>query len=464
MPDSPQPSAAATLSAADWEGALWDTIAHLQTLIRLDTVNPPGNELAAARYLDDVLRGAGVETQLGEPIAGRGALVGRIRGDASQRPLLLLAHMDVVGVERDKWSTPPFGAELREGYVYGRGAIDDKGMLAVNLEAMILVRRWMERTGRRPTRDLLFVATSDEETGGIFGIDWVMEHHPELAEAEFGLNEGGRIRVVDGRPLYCAVQCAEKVPHNIVMTARGTGGHASIPHDGNALTRLAIAIARIAGHQQPLALSDVTRTFFRDLATVWPDASLRRAMAGIASDDAARVLRGARALRRVPSFDAVLRDGISPTLVSGGTRSNVIPTEATATLNVRTLPGHRIEDLVAGLRSVVADDDVTFTVRASGREAATSPIDSPMFVAIRDAIQALDPAILTVPYLSTGATDSAALRAAGVACYGLLPFPLTQGDEDRMHGHDERVAVDGLGFGVRLVYSIIERLALATAS
>ena len=435
-----------------------ETIDHLQRIIRLDTSNPPGHEMAVARYLDGVLRAEGIETWLDEPAPGRASLIARIPGDGSARALLLMAHMDVVGVEAAKWTVPPFDAEVRGGFLYGRGAIDDKGMLACNLMAMLLVRRAQVAGGRLPSRDIVLLATSDEEAGGIYGIEWVLEHRRAFLEAEFALNEGGRVRIVDGRSLYAAVQCAEKVPHNVTITARGPGGHAAVPHGGNAITRLAAAIARISAHEEPVILSDVTRAFFRELSAVWPDATLRRAMADVASDDGERIANGARVLAGVPSMNALLRTGISPTLLRGGTRSNVIPTEAEATLNIRTLPGESVESLLARLRQVVADPEVTLALRSTGDDAPLSPIDSPMFRAIADSVRALDPRIVTVPYLSTGATDSAALRKAGIACYGILPFPLTQHDEDRMHGHDERVSIDALAFGVRLVHGIVERM------
>jgi acetylornithine deacetylase/succinyl-diaminopimelate desuccinylase-like protein len=435
-----------------------DVLQHVQALIRLDTSNPPGNEIAVARYLERVLDDAGIETWLDEPAAGRASLIARIRGDGSARPVLLMAHMDVVGVEAAQWSHPPFGAEVHDGYLYGRGAIDDKGMLACNLVTMLLVRRAIDANGALPTRDIVFLATSDEEAGGIHGIDWVMEHRADLLDAEFALNEGGRIRIIDGVPLYAAVQCAEKVPHNVIVTARGPGGHASIPLEGNALVRIATAIARIAAHQEPLALSDVTRDFFAQLAAVWPDATVRQAMADLASNDGKRIDAGARAMRAFPSMDAVLRSGISPTVISGGTRSNVIPTECQATLSVRTLPGVAIEDVLGRLRTVIDDPNVTLHVRASGDDAPASPIDSPMFRAIGETAASLAPGLVTVPYLSTGATDSAALRKAGIACYGILPFPLTQGDEDRMHGADERVSLEALAFGVRLVHGVVARM------
>jgi acetylornithine deacetylase/succinyl-diaminopimelate desuccinylase-like protein len=432
------------LSDGEWEGALWDTVAHLQALIRLDTVNPPGDEIRVARYLDDVLRGAHIETTLLEPAPGRGAVIGRIPGSGGARPVLLMAHMDVVPVEREKWTT--------------------KGMLATNLQTMLLAQRFAEATATQPDRDIVFLATSDEEAGGTFGIDWVLEHHRDLVRAGVALNEGGRIRLLDGRPVYCAIQCAEKVPYNVVMTAIGTGGHASVPHRGNAIARLARALARIEAHEEPVTLDDVSRGFFAGLARVWPDAAIARAMGDVASTDPKQRALGARALSALPAFDAVLRNGISPTLISGGIKSNVIPTEAKVTLNIRLLPRATIEELLARLRGVVDDTEVRFEVLSTGDDAPPSPLNGEGYRAICDALAALDPSILPVPYLGTGATDSAPLRQAGTHCYGLLPFPMEQGDEDRMHGHDERVSVNALGFGVRFTCGIVQRLAFSGPS
>jgi acetylornithine deacetylase/succinyl-diaminopimelate desuccinylase-like protein len=447
-------------AAIDWEGALWDTIAHLQTLIRIETVNPPGNEIGVARYLDDVLRGAEIETK---PAPARAALVGRIRaaGARRARPLLLLAHMDVVGVERARWTSNPFGGEIQDGYLYGRGAIDDKGMLAVNLQTMLLVQRCLREQRVQLSRDLVFVATGDEEAGGVYGIDWLAAREPALLEAEYALNEGGRVRIVDGRPLYCAVQCAEKVAHVIRLTARGPAGHAAIPLPGNAIARLSRALVALGGHAEPVELSDVTQRFFAALAEVWPEPRVAMAMRDVASSDPARHRDGARALAAWPNFDALLRTGVSPTILAGGVRANVIPAEASATLNVRTLPGQSLDAVLSRLRAVINDDLVELAVDARGRESPAVPVRSAMMDAITRSVAALDPNIRVMPYLSTGGTDSAVLRRLGVHAYGLLPFPLTQDDEDRMHGHDERVPVSSLGFGVHLVFDVVRRLALA---
>lgn len=447
--------------AIDWEGALWECIAHLQALIRMDTVNPPGRELGVARYLDDVLRGVGIETTLLEPAPGRAALIGRLNGSGRKRPVLLLAHMDVVGVERARWTTHPFGGEILDGFLYGRGAIDDKGMLAVNLQTMLLLNEHVVRAGRTLDRDVIFLATSDEEAGGEFGIDWVIANHPAIVEAEFALNEGGRLREVDGRLAYAAVQCGEKVANVLRLTASGPPGHASIPIPDNAVVRLARAVAAAADHREPVIVTEISRQFFAGLSGFWTDAHVRAAMADVSSGDPARVDSGSMVVVTHPPFDAMIRNGISPTMLSAGVRPNVIPAEAHATLNVRLIPGQSLEDLIARLQAAIGDEAVAVTVENRGAEAPPSPGDTAMYAAIRDALGALAPGVPTVPFLSTGATDSAPLRRAGVKAYGLLPFPLTESDEGRMHGHDERVAVSSLSFAVRLSWEILGRIAVA---
>ena len=443
----------------DWEAVRAQTVAHLQAMIRMNTVNPPGNELAVARYLDSTMRAAGIESQLFAPAPGRGAVVARIRGNGSKRPVLIMGHMDVVGVERDKWTVDPFAAEIRDGYLYGRGAIDDKGMLASNLVTMLLIKRHVVDAGQALSRDVIFVANSDEEAGGDYGMGWLIANHRDLIDAEFVLNEGGRTRIVQGKPLYVAVQNTEKVSHVVTMTARGPGGHASVPLEGNVLARLGRALAAVGRHREPVQVLPTTRAFFGELARVWPQREERQAMADVASRDTGRVQRGARVLARTPVFDAVLRNGISATIVSGGIRSNVIPTEATATLNVRTLPGQSLDAVIGRLRRAVNDSLVTFMVTGRGDDAPASDFDSPMFRAIAESVRALDPSMIVVPYLSTGATDSARLRQLGMQALGVLPYPMAQGDEDRMHGNDERVPLESLHFGTRLVHGAVLRVA-----
>lgn len=447
------------MPAIAWDEVEGETIGHLQRLIQLDTTNPPGNELPVARYLEEVLLADGIETRVFEPFRNRAAVVARIHGSGTKKPVMLLAHMDVVGVERERWSVDPFGGVVRDGYLYGRGAIDDKGMLAANLMTMLLLQRELAGGGARLARDVLFVATSDEEASGEAGIGWLIENHPELLDAEFVLNEGGRIRIVNGAPLYTAVQTSEKVSHILTVKARGPAGHGSVPLPGNAVVRLARALTAIGDHREPVVLLPTTRRFFERLSRVWPDEVEGRAMAELVSEDTTMSQRGSDALASIPAFDAVLRSGISPTIVRGGTTFNVIPGEAEAVLCVRTLPGQPLDDTLRRLADAVADDEVGITVTVRGEDAPASDFNSPLFAAIEATVNELLPGVATVPYLSTGATDSAHLRRRGVQAFGLLPFPLEAGDERRMHGHDERIPLAALAFGTRLVFGAIHRVA-----
>jgi acetylornithine deacetylase/succinyl-diaminopimelate desuccinylase-like protein len=305
----------------------------------------------------------------------------------------------------------------------------------------------------------VFVATSDEEAGGEWGMGWLVDRHPELLDAEYALNEGGRTRIIDGGQTYLAVQSAEKISHIVTLTAHGSAGHAAIPLPDNAIFTLSRALERLSHHAEPVTLTDITRKFFGRLAEIWPEPGEKRAMLDLVSDDAARGESGAAVLSRTPVFNAVLRNGISPAILEGGSRHNVIPASAGALLNVRTLPGQSIDAIVDRMKEVVAEPDVSVEITQRGVEAPASDPGSPMFDAIAEAAQELDPKIAVVPYLSTGVTDSARLRRLGVQAYGVLPFPMVQADEERMHGHDERVPVESLHFGTRLIFGAIQRIA-----
>ncbi|HYD55242.1 MAG TPA: M20/M25/M40 family metallo-hydrolase [Gemmatimonadaceae bacterium] len=446
--------------AIDWDQVRDEVVAHLQALIRLETVNPPGNEITVARYLERVLRAEAIEVRVVEPAPGKAALRATLPGSGSAGgPLLLLAHMDVVPVERAKWSVDPFAGEVREGYVYGRGAIDDKGMLAVNLVTLLLLQRW-RRAGGTLDRDVALVTTSDEETGGAHNIGWVGTYHPELLEGTDAINEGGRVRIVGGRTLYAAVQCAEKVSHRVTLTTTGPAGHASIPLADNALWRLGRALAALGAHREPLTLIPTTEAFFRTLASVWPDAEQAAAMADLVSGDPGRAALGEAAIARIPNLDALVRAGVSATVVRGGEGPNVIPGEARATLNVRTLPGQTIDEVLQRVTATIDDPRVQLTVEASGVDAPCTPHDARVYEAMAASARELVPDLAVVPYLSTGATDSAVLRSLGVRCFGILPFPLEPQDESRMHGHDERVPVEGLRWGVQLLWGTVTRAAI----
>jgi acetylornithine deacetylase/succinyl-diaminopimelate desuccinylase-like protein len=343
--------------------------------------------------------------------------------------------------------------------VYGRGAIDDKGMLAANLMAFLNLHRRVVAGGPPPERDIVFLATSDEESGGQFGIPWIIERHPQLAEAEFAINEGGRIRIVDGVPRYAAIQTAEKVPFVITMTATGPGGHASMPLAGSAIARLSRALTIVSETRLPLTLSDTTRAFFKGLAAIWPEGDVAAAMTALTSGDQKKTAAAEAVLQRIPKFDALLRNTLAPAVVNAGTRHNVIPASAQATLSLRMLPGQRPEDVVDHMTALIDDPNVVVSIQGRGRDAPASAIDSPMFRAMEQSLAALDPNIVAVPYLSAGATESAWLRAAGIQCCGILPFPLDDETESRMHGADECLPISSFDFGVRFLTDTLMRIA-----
>jgi acetylornithine deacetylase/succinyl-diaminopimelate desuccinylase-like protein len=438
-----------------------ETVALLQALIRFNTTNPPGDELALAEFLRSVFEKDGISTTLLLPTPSRAALIARLKGNGKKRPIMLLAHMDVVGVEAEKWSCDPFGGIIRDGYLYGRGAIDDKGMLAANAMALLQVKRKIIDNDGELDRDVVFVATSDEEAGGADGMKWLVDNHPEHLDAEFAINEGGRTRIIEGGKRYLAIQTAEKISHKVVITARGPAGHAAIPLAGNAVFQLGRALAKLADYREPVTLNATTTRFFGELAKVWPSPEVAEAMQKVVSSDAVTSASGAEVLSRIHVFNAVMRNGISPVALGGGVAGNVIPAEVTATLNVRTIPGHKIEDVVGRIREAIGTESVSVAIASHGEEAPGSDPDSVMFNAILDSAKAIDPQITVVPYLSTGGTDSAHLRRIGINAYGILPFPMEQSDEERMHGHDERIPVRSLHFGTRLIFESVRRAAEA---
>ncbi|HEY2954807.1 MAG TPA: M20/M25/M40 family metallo-hydrolase [Candidatus Eisenbacteria bacterium] len=449
----PSPAPSATREP-NWPRAVAEYRQVLGDLIAIDTSNPPGRELEVARYLDSLLAREGIRGQTFETAPGRGNFVARLSGSGRKPPLLLLGHMDVVGVERDRWSGDPFRLEERDGFLYGRGVIDDKGMVAAEAMTLILLKR----LGVPLERDVVFLAECDEESGGEFGVGWMLEHHRDAIDAELAINEGGRTLLDDaGRIAWVGVQNSEKRSINYTLTASGVSGHASMPRADNCILSLSRAIQRAADPPFPVTLTPATRAFFRAIAPSQPPA-LRTAMESL--DDPAGAGAASEALAADLMFNAMLRNTVSPTIVNGGFRANVIPASATATLNCRLLPGTDPEAFRRALEERIADPRVQVSFTPPTRpEAPSMPFEGAVVEAARRAAKPLAPEAAVVPLLSTGATDSAQLRGAGIRAYGLLPFPLTTEDAARMHGNDERMPVASLGIGLRLLYGVTAAVA-----
>src|SRR5256885_5404868 len=449
----PNPSSIANTAELAREASVW-----LVQLIRINTTNPPGNEAAASKYIAGILAKEGITPEILEMAPGRSALVARLRSSAvadPSRALLLVAHMDVVGAERPRWSVDPFGAVTKEGYIYGRGALDNKSMLAANLATFI----GLKRANARLNRDVIFLATDDEEGGGEASIKLLIAKNWDKFAAGYALNEGGEVVTKGGKVQYVAVQASEKVAVNVAVIARGPAGHASIPTKENAVVHLAAAVAKIGAYSAPVHFTTIVRRYFEGLAAVSDDDIakwMRSLEAAVRGEHAQRVIAEAS-----PQWGSMMRDSIAPTMLTAGVRPNVIPGEARAMLNIRLLPGDTITGLVGELTKLINDPQVRLEIQPDGGLAAPpSSLESDFYTAISRMASRDYGGAPVLPYQSTWATDSAQLRLHNVQAYGLWPFPLTEEDLKRMHGDDERIPVASFNKGVEVLMGIVTEFAV----
>ena len=456
----PKPtSIQSTASPATDTGALSrEALVWLAQLIQINTTNPPGNEQAAAKYVAGILEKAGITPEVLEVAPGRSAVVARLRSSAISDPsraLLLVAHMDVVGAERARWTLDPFGAVMKDGYIYGRGALDDKSMLAANLATIIALKR----SNARLNRDVIFLATDDEEAGGEASIRTLIARNWDKFAAGYAINEGGEVVAKGGKVQYVAVQASEKVSVNVAVIAKGPAGHASLPTKDNAVVHLAAAVAKIGTYSAPVRFTTVVRRYFEGLAAISDD-EVAKWMRSLETSD-----RGEHAQRVIseanPQWGAMLHDTIAPTMLSAGVRANVIPGEARAMLNIRLLPGDTIDVLLGALTKLVNDPQVRFEVQPNaGLAAPTSSLESDFYAVINKVASQDFGGAPVLPYQSPWATDSSQLRLHNVQAYGLWPFPVTDEDLKRMHGDDERLLVASFNKGVEVLLHIVSEFAV----
>jgi acetylornithine deacetylase/succinyl-diaminopimelate desuccinylase-like protein len=439
---------------AQWRALGREAAALLSQYIAINTTNPPGNELQAAQWLKAVLARDGIEAQIFEPKPGKADLYARLAGDGSERPLILLHHMDVVLATPEFWKVDPFSGAVQDGYVWGRGALDMKGEGITELLTLLTLRR----AGVALKRDVILLATADEEVGAGVGAGWMLEHHPELVrDAEFLINEGGTIRAsASGRIEYYGVGTTEKSPFWLAVTARGTAGHGSRPTPDNPVHRLVRALNRIASYQTPLVVTPAVERYLRDLSAIEPDATRRAWLA-----DVRAALRDSAAVRVVTAdltYNALLRNTVSITGLAGSDQTNVIPPVARASVDVRLLPGQDPQAFLAELVRVVDDTGVAITAQGPTWPATESPAETELFRAIVAAARERTPSVLvTTPPLS-GFTDSHSFRQLGIVSYGVSPFPLTPAESRGVHGTDERVSLDALTFGVHFMYDVVTKV------
>ena len=438
----------------DWDKLRPEILQHYRSLVQIDST--AGHETAVVEYLKKILEAEGIPTSSFALDPNRANLVARLKGNGSKRPLLILAHTDVVGVQREKWPVDPFGAVMKDGYVWGRGTKDDKPVLAANLIAMLMLKR----LGIQLDRDVIFLAESGEEAdlAGV-GINYMVREHFAEIDAEFAMTEGGGARIDSGRVTRISIGTAEKLPARVRLVATGTAGHGSVPRLDNALMHLGAAVDKVGRWETPMRLNDTTRAYFEKMAAISPPdrAAIYKALLDPkTAADAQKFVR-----ERSPGEYSMLRTSVVPTMLKAGVGANVIPSEAEATLDIRALPGEDIDAFYAEMAKVIADPAVKIERLPQTRPPSpASRIQTEMYQTLEHAAGMIYPGATVLPSMSTGASDQAQLRAKGIQSYGIGPAS-TESDETNYpaHGDVERLAESSLYPFVQYVWTVVTEVA-----
>lgn len=423
-------------------------------LIKIDTTNPPGRETMAAEYIQRELLREGIASDvIGEP-AARKNVVARLKGSGGARPLMLMAHTDVVPADPSQWTVAPFAAVARGGFLYGRGSQDDKCLLAAEMAVFVELKR----KGIKLQRDVILLGESDEEAGSI-GIQWMIRNAWDKIDAEFAINEGGYAVETASAVRVFQVQTSEKIPTRLNLVGKGTAGHGSLPRPDNPVYHLARAITRLTEADQPVKMNTTTRRYFTEMAKLpeyqWLNQYLAALENGASATAAANRIR-----EREPELDAVLRTTVSPTMLEAGMKINVIPNRAVSGIDVRRLPNESREEVVARFRQIINDPAVE-VVSSGGQEMpATEPssLTTPLYLAMSKVFEESGRRAVVAPFMSRGATDGSYLRQKGMAVYG-APVFLRVDKESRAHGNDERLPLASLAAGTGLLWDIVLRVA-----
>ena len=442
-------------SKVDWSAVENEAARLLSQYIQFDTTNPPGNEAAAVEFLADIFRERGFDPRMLNSAPGRANLIVRLtaHGEAQFSPCLLYTHIDVVPANSAGWTVPPFQGKIKDGFVWGRGALDNKGLGIIFLQALSLLKQ----SGQPLSRDLIFLAAADEEVSGRDGVGWLFDHHPDLIKAEYVWDEGGvgfKQTGIGDDYLY-EIAVAEKSTLAVKLIAHGTPGHASIPHPDNPQDRLVRALTRLKRWHQPARLTGPVIEMLQTLA------ARQRFPRSVLFTNAGRawlwpLLR--TILEKEPLFSPLIRNTITLTMLRGGQSGNVIPAQAEANLDIRLLPGERATTVLAALRSVIADSKIAIEVEELPVVHAPTPVGTDFYRALAQTLQTTGPPGLATPYLSPGTTDSRFFRRAGMKAYGFLPMLLDVQELSRIHGVNERVSTANLRWGTQVVFETLEKL------
>jgi acetylornithine deacetylase/succinyl-diaminopimelate desuccinylase-like protein len=447
-----QSAAPAPVRPIDWSAMQAEAVEVLRQYVRINTTNPPGNELETARFLKAFLEKEGIDATIldtAELGAGRANLYARLKGNGSKRAIALVQHMDVVPVAPAYWSVPAFSGDVKDGFIYGRGTLDMKGEGMAHLMALVALKR----SGVPLTRDIVFVANADEELGSTGGIVFVDKHADLLKDVEYLFTEGGANVYRNGKLEYYSVGVAEKRTFWQRLTVRGTPSHGSRPTRANPVPRLVAALDKIARYETPLHVTPGVEKFFHDISRNYSGQQAAWLF------DVKTALHDPRAREWILSdvyWNAILRNTISLTGLQGSNKTNVIPAEASAEIDIRLLPDQDPDSMLATLKRIVADTAVHFQTLLAPKAPFESPVATDLFRAVERAAKERDPSAFVTSSMMTGATDRPSYRKLGIIAYGLDPFRVEAADEQRgVHGNDERLSVENVGFGVRFLYDIL---------
>ena len=427
----------------------------MQEYLRIDTTNPPGNEMKAVAFYKKILDQEGIENRVFEYTPGRGDLWARIPHTTSEgkRPIILLNHMDVVTSDAAHWKVPPFSGEIKDGYLWGRGAQDMKDEGLAQLVTMVMLKR--EKVAL--DRDVIFLGVSDEEAEGT-GTDWFIAHQRDLLEnAEFLINEGGENLLEHGKVKYVGVDVGEKTTYWLHVVAHGRPGHGSRPNPDSAPNRLVRALDRILAYKTPLRVLPVVDEFLRAMA---PQETPERAAEYRAMQKAVADKKFQEEVEKDESLNFLLRDTISLTMMGGSEQTNVIPPEAWSNLDVRILPGGDPKAVLEAVRRVVNDPNVTVQpMNDEFRVANYSGTDNRLFAAIREVSGKYFPGTPVVPHITSGYTENQRYRPLGISSYGFNPYTATEDEGNTEHGNDERIRVEEVRRGPRILLDVVAAVA-----
>jgi len=429
----------------------------LKELVEINTTDSSGSTTRAAEAMAARLRAAGfpeADVQVLGPNARKGNLVARLRGRGEGRPILLLAHLDVVEARKEDWAPDldPFVFVERDRYFYGRGTSDDKGQAAIWIANLIRYKQ----ESLVPARDIIVALTADEEGGDSNGASWLLANHRRLVDAEYVLNEGGGGEIRNGKALCNNVQAAEKMYFTVALEARNPGGHSALPRKDNAIYKLAAALTRLAAHEFPIELNETTREFFAGMATLesGQTAADMKAVSGPAPD----LVAAARLAAASPSYNAMMRSTCVATLLGGGHAENALPQLAKAVVNCRILPGSNPRAIEQALKLAVADDGVAVRPTWEPVPSPASPLRPDLMAAVRLHTADMWPGVVVLPIMTSGATDGLHFRNAGIPTYG-VDGVFYDVDDTRAHGKDERVGVREFYEGREFLYRLVKTLA-----